>query len=110
MLELRQQVFVLTYILPRIPRCYIRTTILNPHHVCLHNLGLNMIKKRFIAGAVCKKCQQQDVIRWCKDSQNDKEWIECVSCGYHEDKPDEVMNAEHPQPSSDGIVNIVRFK
>ena len=63
-----------------------------------------------IAGATCKKCQKQDVIRWCKNNDTEQEWIECVSCGYHEDKPDEVMNAEHPQPSSDGIVNIVRFK
>jgi Zn ribbon nucleic-acid-binding protein len=53
---------------------------------------------------------KQDVIRWCKNSETEQEWIECVSCGYHEDKPDEVMNAEHPQQSTDGIVNIVRFK
>ena len=83
---------------------------LNPHYVCLHTLGLNMIKKRFIAGATCKKCQKQDVIRWCKNSETEQEWIECVSCGYHEDKPDEVMQADHPQPSSDGIVNFVKFK
>ncbi|MCB1658984.1 MAG: YheV family putative metal-binding protein, partial [Pseudomonadales bacterium] len=25
-----------------------------------------MLKKRFIAGATCKQCQKQDVIRWCK--------------------------------------------
>ncbi len=69
-----------------------------------------MIKKRFIAGAICKKCHKQDVIKWFKNSETEQEWIECVSCGYHEDKPNEIMAAEHPQPSSDGIVNIVRFK
>jgi uncharacterized metal-binding protein (TIGR02443 family) len=77
---------------------------------CLHTLGLNMIKKRFIAGAICKKCHKQDVIKWFKNSDTEQEWIECVSCGYHEDKPDEVMNADHPQQSTDGIVNFVKFK
>ena len=68
-----------------------------------------MLKKRFIAGATCKQCQQQDVIRWCKDSETDQEWIECVSCGYHENRADAVMQAEHPQ-QNESVVNIVRFK
>ncbi len=67
-----------------------------------------MIKKRFIAGATCKQCQKQDVIRWCKDAINDQEWIECVNCGYHENRADAVMQAEHPQPQ-ENIVNIVKF-
>lgn len=69
-----------------------------------------MIKKRFIAGASCKKCQQQDVIRWCKDSETEQEWVECVSCGYHEDKPDEVMAAEHPQTEPADMVQMMKFK
>lgn len=69
-----------------------------------------MIKKRFIAGATCKKCNKQDVIRWCKDNATDQEWIECVSCGYHENKPEEVMAAEHPQGEADDVVKIVQFK
>ena len=69
-----------------------------------------MIKKRFIAGASCKKCQQQDVIRWCKDSESEQEWVECVGCGYHEDKPAEVMAAEHPQPEPADMVQMVKFK
>ena len=69
-----------------------------------------MIKKRFIAGASCKKCQKQDVIRWCKDNVSDQEWIECVSCGYHEDKAEAVMAAEHPQEAADSVVKIVQFK
>ncbi len=69
----------------------------------------NMLKKRFIAGATCKQCQKQDVIRWCKDSETDQEWIECVSCGYHENRADAVMQAEHPQ-QNESVVNIVRFK
>ncbi len=69
-----------------------------------------MMKKRFIAGAMCKKCQQQDVIRWCKDSDTEQEWVECVSCGHHEDKPDEVMAAEHPQVDAADVVQMVKFR
>ncbi len=70
-----------------------------------------MIKKRFIAGATCKQCQKQDVIRWCKDSDSDHEWTECVSCGHREDRPNEVMAAEHPETKADNdMVQIVTFK
>ena len=53
---------------------------------------------------------EQDVIRWCKDSETEQEWVECVSCGYHEDKPDEVMAAEHPQTEPVDMVQMVKFK
>ncbi|MGF1737901.1 YheV family putative zinc ribbon protein [Photobacterium satsumensis] len=39
-----------------------------------------MAKKRFIAGAVCPSCSQQDTLRWWQE--NDVERVECVSCGH----------------------------
>ena len=69
-----------------------------------------MLKKRFIAGATCKHCNQQDVIRWCLDNSTDQEWIECVSCGYREDKPEAIMAAEHPHTEPDSVVKVVKFK
>jgi uncharacterized metal-binding protein (TIGR02443 family) len=38
------------------------------------------IQKRFIAGAVCPRCSAMDKIVTYKE--NDKEYRECVSCGY----------------------------
>ncbi|GAL08920.1 YheV family putative zinc ribbon protein [Photobacterium aphoticum] len=39
-----------------------------------------MAKKRFIAGAVCPSCQQQDTLRWWQE--NDVEHVECVACAH----------------------------
>lgn len=39
-----------------------------------------MNRKRFIAGALCPKCQIEDrIVVYDHDNQN---WIECMSCGY----------------------------
>ncbi len=37
-------------------------------------------KKRFIAGAVCPKCGEQDVLQMYR--QDDAEYRECVDCGF----------------------------
>ncbi|MED5526922.1 MAG: YheV family putative zinc ribbon protein [Pseudomonadota bacterium] len=39
-----------------------------------------MAKRRFIAGAKCPECEQQDSIQLI--IENNVERIECVSCGY----------------------------
>lgn len=39
-------------------------------------------KKRFIAGAVCPRCSEQDTLTIF--TENDKEFRECVSCGFKE--------------------------
>ena len=53
-----------------------------------------VMKKRFIAGAVCPACQQQDTLRWWKE--NDIEIVECVEC-QHTDRrvPQSVEQSEH---------------
>ncbi len=46
-------------------------------------------KKRFIAGASCPQCSQQDTLRWWID--NNIELVECVDCDYTEQrKPQSV--------------------
>lgn len=46
------------------------------------------IKRRFIAGAKCPKCQAMD--RVVMLTSNDDEWIECIDCGYSENRPTHV--------------------
>ncbi len=38
------------------------------------------IKRRFIAGAKCPKCQAMD--RVVMLTSDEDEWIECIECGY----------------------------
>ncbi len=52
------------------------------------------IKKRFIAGASCPKCNQQDSLRWW--IENAIEVVECVDCGHTEQRqPQSVDKSEH---------------
>lgn len=69
------------------------------------------IRKHFIAGARCPKCNAEDKVRFCRDDA--REWIECVACGYSGDEPGQP---EHPQPApaaaaenADEAVGVVRF-
>ena len=41
------------------------------------------MKRRFIAGAVCPKCEQMDKIQMF-DDEDQQRWRECVSCGFKE--------------------------
>ncbi|WP_341502187.1 YheV family putative zinc ribbon protein [Gallaecimonas sp. GXIMD4217] len=51
-----------------------------------------MAKKRFIAGAVCPQCKEQDVIQLI--AENNVERIQCVACGYSQtQEPEEVKQA-----------------
>ncbi len=54
----------------------------------------SMVKKRFIAGAVCPACSKQDTLRWWKE--NEIEIVECVEC-HHVDRrlPKSVEQSEH---------------
>lgn len=61
------------------------------------NLGWQMevvMKKRFIAGAVCPACQKQDTLRWW--TENGIERVECVEC-QHTDRrvPQAVEQSEY---------------
>ena len=46
------------------------------------------MKRRFIAGAVCPECKQQDKVVMF-DDENHQRWRECVSCGFKELLEDE---------------------
>lgn len=41
------------------------------------------VTKRFIAGAVCPKCGEMD--RVVMYVENDRQFRECVSCGFHDE-------------------------
>jgi len=60
------------------------------------------MKKRFIAGASCPKCSQQDTLRWW--IENNIELVECVECG-HQDKraPESVGTSDHGGQDMIGI-------
>ncbi len=64
-----------------------------------------MLKKRFIAGAKCPKCQAQDrIVMMTTDSD---EWIECIECDYSERRPTEV---EAETPALPDEIGVVQFK
>ncbi|CAH0524572.1 hypothetical protein VHP8226_00410 [Vibrio hippocampi] len=60
------------------------------------------MKKRFIAGAVCPKCSQQDSLRWW--IEQNIEWVECVECQFTEQrKPKSVEQSERGSEELIGI-------
>lgn len=64
------------------------------------------IKRRFIAGAKCPKCQAMD--RVVMLTSGDDEWIECIDCGYSENRPPHV---DEPQPpAAPDEVGVIQFK
>ncbi len=62
------------------------------------------VKKRFIAGAKCPKCELVDKIVLL--TTEDDEHIECVNCGYKESKSDLDQGTGAPDP---GDVQAVKF-
>ncbi|HEX6590786.1 MAG TPA: YheV family putative zinc ribbon protein [Moraxellaceae bacterium] len=62
------------------------------------------LRKQFIAGARCPRCNAEDRIRLCRDGE--KEWLECVACGYESAEP---QAPEHPNPPPEPAVGIVKF-
>ena len=63
------------------------------------------MKRRFIAGAKCPKCQAQD--RVVMITTHDDEWIECVECDYTEQRPSEENYVE-PEVADD--IGVIQFK
>lgn len=63
------------------------------------------MKRRFIAGAKCPKCQAQD--RVVMITTHDDEWIECVECDYTEQRPSEESYVE-PEVADD--IGVIQFK
>ncbi len=60
------------------------------------------MKKRFIAGAQCPECKAQDSLCWWEE--NNIEHVECVECGYIEQrKPKQLDQSSHADESMIGI-------
>jgi len=64
------------------------------------------IKKRFIAGAVCPKCQQMDKI--VVYAIANKKFAECVRCGYKQEAEDE--KAEKPKQEPKKVIWLKQDK
>ncbi|QTF06866.1 YheV family putative metal-binding protein [Brenneria izadpanahii] len=47
------------------------------------------MRKRFIAGAICPKCQTQDTLAVGRENQT--EMVVCVKCGYQQSRTDEPV-------------------
>ena len=54
--------------------------------------GGYMIKKRFISGAICPKCQKTDTLRWWKDQGIES--VECVVCSHHDQQLPKSVDAD----------------
>lgn len=65
------------------------------------------VKRRFVAGARCPKCQSQDCIVMLTSAE--QEWIECVDCHYTEQRPTEVI-AEAVHADDLGVVQFKTFR
>ncbi|PHM74543.1 YheV family putative zinc ribbon protein [Xenorhabdus kozodoii] len=48
-------------------------------------------RKRFIAGAVCPKCQSQDTLAMWQENKVDV--VECVHCGHIQRQTDEAVTS-----------------
>ena len=64
------------------------------------------IKRRFIAGAKCPKCQALDRIVML--TSGEAEWIECIECGYEENRP--THNEEPESPAVPDEIGVIQFK
>lgn len=62
--------------------------------------------RRFIAGAVCPKCEQMDKIY----IEGDGSVATCASCGYQLEQPGENQDAPVAEEPVDQAVTLVNFK
>ncbi|MEB3753004.1 YheV family putative zinc ribbon protein [Acinetobacter sp. MD2(2019)] len=65
------------------------------------------MKRRFIAGAKCPKCDALD--RVVMLSEHEHEWIECVECGYNENRPTKADLAATQSTAPDEI-GVIQFR
>lgn len=64
------------------------------------------MKKRFIAGAKCPKCEAIDRIVMLTTTED--EWIECIECGYSENRPTHIDEPETPATPDE--IGVIQFK
>lgn len=62
------------------------------------------IKKRFIAGVRCPKCNRLDRIIMLTHEQ--REWIECIECDYSDNRP----TPEQIHPNTQDDIGVIQFK
>lgn len=71
--------------------------------ICLDVLKEDVIvKKRFIAGAVCPKCKKMDTMALTKE--NNVEKVTCVSCGEQMTQPE--AHIEKSVRASEQVIGI----
>lgn len=64
------------------------------------------IKRRFIAGAKCPKCEAMDRIVMLTSDED--EWIECIECEYSENRPTHVEPSLEPEVADE--IGVIQFK
>ncbi|MBU3847749.1 MAG: YheV family putative metal-binding protein [Candidatus Acinetobacter avistercoris] len=64
------------------------------------------IRRRFIAGAKCPKCEAMDRIVML--TSGDAEWIECVECDYAENRPTQIEEPAEPEVADE--IGVIQFK
>ncbi|WP_343598280.1 YheV family putative zinc ribbon protein [Acinetobacter sp.] len=64
------------------------------------------MKKRFIAGARCPKCEALDRVVMLTDDEH--EWIECIECGYSENRPTHVELQQ--AAAQEDEVGVIQFR
>ncbi len=69
---------------------------MNTAFLCAFKGSKVMTVKRFIAGAVCPRCSEMDRIRAWRDDEVEKQYRECISCGY-EDAQSTKIEAQAPE-------------
>ncbi len=63
------------------------------------------IKRRFIAGVRCPKCEALDKIIML--TTEDDEWIECIECGYSDRRPTHIEQPQEvPLPDDVGVIQF----
>jgi len=67
-----------------------------------------MVKKRFIAGAVCPECNKQDTLRWWQE--NEVERVECVACHHTDSRiPQSVEKSEQlSQETKQQVIGVFK--
>lgn len=65
------------------------------------------VKKLFIAGAKCVRCGAEDRTRLCRDGE--REWIECVACGFSEERPKTVVPHDPPVQEEEADSGAVKW-
>ena len=62
------------------------------------------MRKKFIAGAVCPKCQALDrVVTYTQDHTS---VLECVACGYITEQPKKNVDEKKPQTNNKGEIVV----